>query len=186
MTEVYDACAQTCELVLHSVAMAMGRDPAQMIAEHSHKDCNLELKHYGPIGSLPFSEKGEYSNNISMSTTDRDDAKLRVKAHSDMSSLTLLLQNDISGFEILNQDGRYIPADYVPGAVLINTGDCMQRWSRGKIQSTKHRVVLNSFNATQSRYSLVYFCMPNWDTAMEPWGSTEEVDARFGDLVPFQ
>jgi isopenicillin N synthase-like dioxygenase len=64
-----------------------------------------------------------------------------------------------------------------------------------------HRVIGNPNNATQSdRYSIVFFCWPNWDVEVEPIRElqqtphsrergtpqqTENKPLLFGDIVPF-
>lgn len=61
----------------------------------------------------------------------------------------------------------------------------MERWTNGLYPSTEHRVVSKSNN---SRYSLVYFCMPNHESTIDPSEIKLSYDnykaIQFGELVP--
>lgn len=45
----------------------------------------------------------------------------------------MLLQDDTGGLEVENaqQPGAFIPATPVPGTLVLNVGDLLQRWSNG-------------------------------------------------------
>jgi isopenicillin N synthase-like dioxygenase len=66
----------------------------------------------------------------------------------------------------------------------------MQRWTNDYFPSTVHRV-LRTDTKNKSRYSVVYFCAPNWETEIKPLvldggNLTEKYKAlQFGDLTPF-
>lgn len=47
---------------------------------------------------------------------------LGVVAHTDMSALTVLVPNEITGLQII-KDGNWIADDYCPGALYIDIGD---------------------------------------------------------------
>ncbi|KAH6770037.1 hypothetical protein C2S52_014840 [Perilla frutescens var. hirtella] len=77
--------------------------------------------------------------------------------HSDLGFITLLLQNHISGLQVLYQD-RWLDVEPIPGGLVINIGDLLQLVSNGKFKSSKHRVVANSFGP---RISVACFIGPN-------------------------
>ncbi|KAK6161345.1 hypothetical protein DH2020_004726 [Rehmannia glutinosa] len=62
--------------------------------------------------------------------------------HSDLGFLTILLQNEISGLQILHQ-GQWVNVEPTPGGLVVNIGDLLQLVSNGKLISNKHRVVAN-------------------------------------------
>jgi len=80
-------------------------------------------------------------------------------AHSDYGILTMLLQDDIGGLQILHKNGKW--TDVVPkkGTLVINVGDCMEFLTNGSFKATKHRVINNS--TTKDRYVVVLFCDPS-------------------------
>ena len=47
--------------------------------------------------------------------------------------------------------------------MIVNIGDCIQRWTNNRLRSTSHRVVFPSEENTwvQDRYSIAYFGKPN-------------------------
>jgi isopenicillin N synthase-like dioxygenase len=46
----------------------------------------------------------------------------------------MLFQDDCGGLEIEDPKtpGKFIPAEPVPGAMVLNVGDLLMRWSNGK------------------------------------------------------
>ncbi len=108
--------------------------------------------------------------------------------HTDFGCLTLLLQDDACGLEVRSADGRWIPAPPVEGALLVNTGDVVPVWSRGRWRSTPHRVVNPP---DRDRYSIAYFFDPSPDARIAPLdgsagASTGPPPFRFGDRVMAQ
>ncbi|GJZ82924.1 1-aminocyclopropane-1-carboxylate oxidase homolog 1-like protein [Tanacetum coccineum] len=62
--------------------------------------------------------------------------------HTDSGFLTVLLQDDIRGLEILHEN-EWIDVPRIPGALVINIGDLLQMISNDKLRSVEHRVVAN-------------------------------------------
>ncbi|KAF8006383.1 hypothetical protein BT93_K0628 [Corymbia citriodora subsp. variegata] len=60
--------------------------------------------------------------------------------HSDISFLTLLLQDHHGGLQILHEN-HWVDAVPVHGALLANIGDFMQLVTNGKFKSVEHRVL---------------------------------------------
>lgn len=89
----------------------------------------------------------------------RSAAQLGAGAHTDYGSITLLLQDDVGGLEVLDGEGRWQPAPRLDGALLINTGDLMERWTNGRFRSTRHRV--QPLLGPDDRYSIALFVDPD-------------------------
>lgn len=64
--------------------------------------------------------------------------------HSDIGFLTVLLQNHISGLQVLHHD-RWITVEPNPQALVVNIGDLLQLVSNGKFISNKHRVISSRY-----------------------------------------
>ncbi|CAN1312003.1 1-aminocyclopropane-1-carboxylate oxidase homolog 1 [Linum perenne] len=62
-----------------------------------------------------------------------------VVPHADMSFLTIILQDQIGGLQVLHR-GSWIDVPFVPGGMVVNTGDMFQLISNDRFKSALHRV----------------------------------------------
>ncbi|MEM7271775.1 MAG: 2OG-Fe(II) oxygenase family protein [Actinomycetota bacterium] len=84
--------------------------------------------------------------------------------HSDAGALTVLLQDEVGGLQVMDGD-RWIDVPPIPGALVINTGDMMQVWSNDRYRAALHRVRPITDRA---RLSLPYFFNPSYGTDYAP------------------
>lgn len=87
---------------------------------------------------------------------------IRAGAHEDINLITLLLGAEEAGLELLTREGRWIPASpppgALPGALVVNIGDMLQRLTNHALPSTTHRVRNpEGARAGCSRYSMPFF-----------------------------
>ena len=88
----------------------------------------------------------------------------RAGAHTDYGTLTLLMADpDVGGLEVQRPDGDWAPVVPVPGALVVNLGDAMARWTNDRWRSTLHRVS----SAARRRQSIAFFHNANWDASIE-------------------
>ncbi|MBA0854182.1 hypothetical protein Goshw_027205 [Gossypium schwendimanii] len=81
-----------------------------------------------------------------------------VSRHSDVSTLTILLQDEIGGLFVRGNDGdNWIDVPPIKGSLVINVGDALQIISNGKYRSVEHRVVANG---SKNRISIPIFVNP--------------------------
>ncbi len=80
--------------------------------------------------------------------------------HTDYGNLTLLLTDDAGGLEVRTRDGDWIAPPTIPGAYVVNIGDCLMRWTNDVYVSTPHRVI---HRAPRERLSIAFFLDPNPD-----------------------
>ncbi len=89
---------------------------------------------------------------------------VRSAEHEDINLITLLVGSGEPGLEILSKRGEWIPVDTIPGVIVCNVGDILQRLSNHVLRSTTHRVVNPPPPwGARSRYSIPYFVHPNPD-----------------------
>lgn len=86
--------------------------------------------------------------------------------HADISSITVLLQDDVGGLYVRAPQGDgWIHVPPMKGALVINIGDILQIMSNGRYKSIEHRVVVNS---KRNRISVPVFVNPSPDAAIGP------------------
>lgn len=86
-----------------------------------------------------------------------------VAEHTDYGLLTLLVQDDTGGLEVLVDD-RWVEVPPQEDAIVCNLGDMLERVTGGVFRSTPHRVRLPD----RDRYSFPLFLDPSWDAVPEP------------------
>ncbi len=84
--------------------------------------------------------------------------------HRDFGCITLLAQDRVGGLEVRTPDGDWIGVPPSPGALVMNVGDMLHRWSNGHLLSTPHRVV----QSDRERFSAAFFFDPHMSTVVEP------------------
>ena len=104
-------------------------------------------------------------------------------AHSDYGCVTLLLADETKGalqawVETEGEEGRWVDVDPVEGALVVNVGDMMSRWSGGKWKATRHRVV---HKGGGYRVSVPFFFEPDWDARVP--GKEGEGDVIYGEYL---
>jgi len=88
-----------------------------------------------------------------------------VAPHTDFGVLTVLRQDETGGLQVQDYAGDWVAAAPIPGTLVINVGDLLERWSNGKFRSTPHRVINSS---GRERLSLVLAFDPDYDTMIDP------------------
>jgi isopenicillin N synthase-like dioxygenase len=109
--------------------------------------------------------------------------RVRQRSHTDIGGVTLLWNEAApeapGGLEArIGPDGSWVPVRFPPGALLLQAGDLLHLWSRGRIPANDHRVVNPSREPgvpQVARYSAVFFHHPDLDTWVAP--AVPETDA---------
>lgn len=81
-------------------------------------------------------------------------------AHTDYGSLTLLMTDGVAGLQVRPRGQDWLDVPHVPGAFVVNIGDCLMRWSNDTYVSTPHRVLAPA----RRRRSIAFFLDPNPDS----------------------
>lgn len=97
---------------------------------------------------------------------------LGVNPHTDSGALTLLLQDEQPGLEVLNRSAWWL-VEPNPDALVVNLGDIAQVWSNDQYIAPLHRAIVRS---DAQRFSVPFFLNPAYSTEYAPLPST--VDAR--------
>lgn len=90
-----------------------------------------------------------------------EENKFGLGPHADTGFMTFLPQADVDGLEILDIEGRWFRPPQMHDAILVNTGQFLERWSNKRFRATPHRVIPPK---DKDRYSVACFV----NTAFEP------------------
>lgn len=135
----------------------------------------------------------------------RSGESIRNPAHSDLSTLTFLFQQDVGGLQVaymtstdkttsaaVNKSATFLNVEPHSDLVLVNAGYLLMRWTNGRWKSVVHRVSFDcgksmegqSPESVPERYSIAFFSFPDPETSIEPLGTccTIEVPKKWGPL----
>ncbi|MFT4042307.1 MAG: 2-oxoglutarate and iron-dependent oxygenase domain-containing protein [Gordonia sp. (in: high G+C Gram-positive bacteria)] len=103
--------------------------------------------------------------NYPQTSEPLEQGQLRAGAHTDYGPLTILRQDEVGGLQVLGHDDDWVSVPSIDGALVINIGDLMARWTNDRWRSTLHRVVhpLGDTGAAARRQSMPFFFNANFD-----------------------
>lgn len=145
---LYGALDGLGNAMLRAAAIHLGMPAGWFEDKVDHGNSVLRPIHYPPIEGEP---RG-----------------VRSGQHEDINFITLLVGSGEPGLQILSRSGEWIPVDTIPGTIVVNVGDMLQRLTNHVLRSTTHRVVNPPAPwSTMPRYSLPFFLHPNSEMVME-------------------
>ena len=150
MSAYYEAIHDFAKYLCRAMALAMGLPEDAFDKAVARPESRLRLLHY-PSQEAPLPEN-----------------RMGAGAHTDCGCLTILVQDEVGGLEVQNQQGDWVVARPIPGSFVVNVGDFMSYWSNNRFVSTRHRVI----NTTgRERYSIPLFLNPNFDIEVKGFDS---------------
>ncbi|WP_236787639.1 isopenicillin N synthase family oxygenase [Amycolatopsis sp. GM8] len=105
--------------------------------------------------------------------------QLGMGPHTDYGVLTVLWADDVlPGLQILDSEGTWHDVRPAPGALLINLGDLLARWTNDRWISTMHRVLapIDAEGRPLLRRSAAYFHDGNADAVIDCLPSCVDID----------
>jgi isopenicillin N synthase-like dioxygenase len=130
-------------LPIWAKALEMPRDFFEPYFDRNYTYCRLA--HYPPQPALEDNEFG-------------------LGPHADTGFMTYLPQAEVDGLEILDVDGSWFRPEAVPGGMVVNTGQFLERWTNGRFRATPHRVIPP---VDRERYSIAVFVNSNFENVVE-------------------
>lgn len=144
----YHAVLEVSRQVLGSLAIGLGQRPDF-----------FDSAYQSPLG------RGQLVYYPAINDADIAAERFSAAAHSDFGALTILMQDSLGGLQVQNSAGDWIEATPIEDTLVCNIGDLLERWTNGKLTSTRHRVINWS---GQSRFSIPIFCDPASATVIDP------------------
>jgi isopenicillin N synthase-like dioxygenase len=128
--------------LLKAIAIYLGLDENYFEPHIVNGNSILRAIHYPPITQEPASA-------------------IRAEQHEDINLITLLVGASAEGLQILTKQGDWVGVTALPGQIVVNVGDMLQRLTNNRLRSTTHRVV----NPPRehwgtSRFSIPFFLHP--------------------------
>ena len=142
----FDACLELGRTLHRGFSLDLGL-PEDFFAQHlTQPIATLRMLHYpASAGEVARADGG-------------------AGTHTDYGNITILATDGVPGLEVLNRQGEWIPAPSLPGAFVVNIGDCLMRWSNDTYVSTPHRVR----PPERERYAVAFFLEVNPDSVVDP------------------
>ncbi|KAI4381946.1 hypothetical protein MLD38_007961 [Melastoma candidum] len=120
------------------------------IRHHSEDDVTWA----GPSGDFPGASAALQMNSYP-ACPDPDQA-MGLAAHTDSTLLTILLQNDTAGLQVMKRDGSgWVTIPPIDGALVVNVGDLLHILTNGTYPSVVHRVFVTR-NAHRRSIAYLY------------------------------
>lgn len=164
----YETMEALGDRLLRVVAGGLGL-PEDTFSRHFDRHfSNLAANHYPPLPATGGT------------------SRLRNRPHTDHGALTLLYRPSEPGGLEVYAEGRWWSVPFVPGSLVLNVGDILDRWTNGVLPATPHRVVNPSGDlAGSNRSSYAFFQQPNPHAVVTPipglLGTSPEI--RYDEVV---
>ena len=138
-----------------------------------------------------FDEKINEGNSILRAIhyppiTQEPKSAIRAEQHEDINLITLLVGASADGLQILTLNGEWIPVTALPGQIVVNVGDMLQRLTNNKLRSTTHRVVNPPRDLWHtSRFSIPFFLHPRSEVSLACLESciTTDIPKAYNDIT---
>jgi isopenicillin N synthase-like dioxygenase len=128
-----------------TLANTLGLDEDFFVRCHSGENVTLRLLYY-PATGVDHIAPGQ----------------MGAGAHTDYGLLTMLFQDQVGGLQVLDKQQQWQDVDPIEQAIVINSGDLLERWTNGRYTLTLHCVVPKI--GDRDRLSVVMFLDPDSST----------------------
>jgi isopenicillin N synthase-like dioxygenase len=149
----FDAAAVVARTMVRIFGHALGLGQEWLTADTDHSIDTLRMINY----RLPTPD------------AELEPDQLGMGAHTDYGIVTVLWADPVPGLEILGADATWHPVQPAPGALLVNLGDALARWTNDQWISTMHRVAPPAVDGVLvPRRSAAFFHDGNVDATIAP------------------
>jgi isopenicillin N synthase-like dioxygenase len=157
----YLGMTDTSRAFMHSIARSLGLAEDFFDAAFDRGLSTLRLIRYPPRVDLPQAAEADPSVWV---MHDGQRRHVTGAPHVDSGFLTLLAQHRVGGLQARGRQGEWMDVPSVEGALAVNFGKVLERWSAGRIRATEHRVL----GSPESRMSVPFFYEARADAEIRP------------------
>ena len=161
VTEYYTAMERLCVVLMRSIARSLALEERYFDAAFLRGLSTLRLIRY------PARSEQELATCVDPAVWVIHEGGRRYLTgapHTDSGFVTLLAQDGVAGLQARARDGRWIDVPPEEGALAVNFGQVLERWSAARIRATEHRVI----GSGQERFSVPFFYEARADAQIQP------------------
>jgi isopenicillin N synthase-like dioxygenase len=142
------------DAMLEICSLALKQDVDFFAKATKNPSWSFQINWYPSVRAIGQAAEGQY----------------RIGPHTDFGTLTLLDRQPGDGGLQIDIDGEgWVDAPYIPGALVVNTGDLLARWTGERWKSNRHRVLPPPKNSPEEELmSLVYFFEADPEAIVQP------------------
>ncbi|EAQ84425.1 hypothetical protein CHGG_08439 [Chaetomium globosum CBS 148.51] len=153
-TSLYKGLSSVGAILLKAISLGLEFTPQEDDAlQHlaSHRHSQLRLLHYPAILQARLAQ---------------DEVCTRMPAHNDWGAFTMLFQDGNGGLELQDPEtGEFLRAELGEGALVVNVGDMLGRFTNDYSRSAVHRVAIPEVETVEekgvpARRSMPFFVRP--------------------------
>lgn len=149
----WDAVEQVAMDVMAAAALALGLPEDHFVPYCDRSISVMRANNYERRAGAPPFRPGQ----------------MRMGAHTDYGSITVLLADPVPGLQLRGDDGTWHDVLPPEGGFIVNIGDLLAEWTNDRWRSTLHRVVPPpaGVDGPFRRRSIAWFQQPNHDAVIE-------------------
>lgn len=167
----WDAAERVGDVIMEVAAMALGLPDGWFRPFLDRTPSVMRANNYQRRADAPPVEPGQ----------------MRMGAHTDYGSITVLLADRVPGLQIRDDAGAWNDVLPPEGGFVVNVGDLLAEWTNDRWRSTLHRVVPPPavLDGPVRRRSIAWFQQPNWDALISclPTCCDESSPPRYGPVT---
>jgi len=157
----YHGMIETSRALMHSIARSLHLEENFFDDAFDHGLSTLRLIRYPPRVDLQQAAETDPSVWVVHEEKRR---YVTGAPHVDSGFLTLLAQHDVGGLQARGRHGEWMDVPSLDGALAVNFGKVLERWSAGRIKATEHRVI----GSGEARMSVPFFYEARADAEIRP------------------
>ncbi|KAG6356465.1 hypothetical protein INS49_015853 [Diaporthe citri] len=158
--EYWRSCLTLARALVRSFALSLDLEETFFDSKVTHPDAALALNYYPPLPPTPPRSPEHFKASSPASSSSpspspppqarpdqqqqqQEQEQVSIGSHTDFQLFTILCQDAVPGLQVLSREGQWLNAPPVPGTLVVNIADYLQRITNDLYVSTVHRAINN-------------------------------------------